>query len=194
MPSTGADQRWSYGLQVIHWLMALMIIGMMIVGWIAASLSFSPLKVELFFWHKSVGILLLGLVIVRIVWRLFERRPAWPAAMPIWERWAARTAHTALYGLMIVTPLSGWVINSAAKIPFKVFGIWTLPSIVSPDEAIQTLAEQIHLGCFILFAAVLALHTAAAVRHHFFLKDNVLEGMTPVRLSSRIGKRTGTAT
>ena len=162
-----------------------MILGMMVVGWIARTLPFSPLKVELFFWHKSFGIVLLILAALRLTWRLWRPRPAWPMGMPRWERLAARSSHVLLYGLMFVTPLSGWVINSAAKFPFKVFGVWTLPAIVAPDKSLQHLAEQIHLGCFILFALALLLHIAAALRHHFYLRDEILLGMLPANFTQR---------
>lgn len=161
--------------------MAALILGMMVGGWTARSLPFSPLKVQIFFWHKSFGLLLLLLVMVRIAWRLRCRRPAWPASMPHRERQAAAFTHLALYLLMVITPLSGWVINSAAKIPFQVFGLWRLPAIVAPDDGLQSAAEWVHLGCFVLFALLLTLHIGAALRHHFVLRDAVLREMLPRR-------------
>ncbi|WP_428607070.1 cytochrome b [Sedimenticola sp.] len=179
MAPTQHQTRWALDILLLHWGMALLIVGMMVVGWIARTLPLSPLKIELFFWHKSFGVALLALTLLRLARRLRHPHPGWPVAMPRWERRAARAVHGLLYTLMFVTPLSGWVINSAAKFPFKVFGVWTLPAIVAADKSIQHLAEQVHMGCFILFFSTLLLHIAAALRHHFILHDTVLRRMLP---------------
>jgi len=159
--------------------MALIILAMMVAGWVARTLSISPLKSEVFFWHKSFGILLLGLVLVRIAWRLLHAAPQLPQAMVRWQQWVARTSHLMLYVMMVVTPLSGWAVNSAAKFPFKVFGVWTLPALVDPSKTTQNIAQWLHLVCFFLFAVLLILHVGASLYHHWLLKDDVLRRMLP---------------
>ncbi len=105
--------------------------------------------------------------------------PALPEDTPAWERAAARASHTLLYVLMIAMPLVGWVINSAANIPFSIFWLIPLPSVVAPDKHVAELAALVHLSLFILLASVLVVHVAAALRHHFVKKNDLLVRMLP---------------
>ena len=170
---------WGLVTQCLHWIMALLIFTMIVLGLLARNWPLSPTKLALYYWHKSLGILILALVALRLGWRWWNPSPAPAAPMPRWERNAAHITHVLLYGVMVAMPLSGWVINAAAKIPFKVFGLWTLPAIVAPDKALQQLAQQVHLALFLLLAALLLLHIAAALRHHFALRDETLLRMLP---------------
>jgi cytochrome b561 len=170
---------WGHVAQLFHWLMALLIFAMISLGLLAKNWPLSPTKLSLFFWHKSFGILIFGLVALRLLWRWLNPTPVLPPAMPRWERKAAHITHALLYTVMIVMPLSGWIINSAAKIPFKVFGVWRLPAIVAPDKGLQELAEQVHFSLFLLLVILLILHIAAALRHHFILRDGMLFRMLP---------------
>lgn len=171
------DRAWGSIARSFHWLVAALILGQFALGWIAGSWPRSPLKVDLFVWHKSLGILVLALVLLRLAWRLFERTPALPAAMPPWERRAAAASHALLYLLMLALPLSGWVINSAANFPLKLFWLVPLPPITAPGKGTQELAEAVHNGLFWAMAALLLLHVAAALRHHFVQRDEVLRRM-----------------
>ncbi len=180
------NHTWGFGAQCLHWLMALLIFAMIPLGIAAKNWPLSPAKLELFFWHKSLGMALLGLAILRLLWRLINPTPALPVTLPRWERIAARATHGLFYAVMLALPLSGWVINAAAKVPFKVFGLWTLPAIVAPDKAVQTLAQQIHLTLFLLLVALVILHIGAALRHHYRLRDEILVRMLPTR-----SRRTG---
>lgn len=179
MPLRSSKNRWSTVSISLHWLMALLIAALFMLGWMASTWHLSPLKLKLFVWHKSLGLVVLGLVLVRIFWRLIAARPAWPSAMSMLERKLASIAHGLLYLLMVAMPLSGWLINSAANIPFRMFGLVRIPQLVAADESMRALAETAHLALFWLFVAVLVLHIAAALKHHFVDKDEVLRAMLP---------------
>ena len=97
------------------------------LGWVAVSYPLSPTKLELFKWHKSVGLLILAWVLLRLAWRVTHRGPGLPAAMGRHERWTAHLAHALLYALMIAMPISGWIINSASDFPLKWFGLLRVP-------------------------------------------------------------------
>jgi cytochrome b561 len=172
---------WGSVAKSFHWLMAGLILGQFVLGWLAEGWRLSPIKLGLFFWHKSFGTAILVLALLRLSWRLLNRTPSMPPTMPVWEQHAAHASHAALYALMVVMPLSGWIINSAANIPFSVFWLVPLPDLVAPNKSLQQTAEAVHLDLFWLFALVLGLHISAALRHHILLNDEVLVRMLPVR-------------
>lgn len=179
MPIQNTPERWGAVAQSLHWTMAALIPVQIALGIVAESYPLSPAKLEWFMWHKSVGILLLMLVSFRLGWRLANPTPELPSNMSNNERRLAKLSHTLLYVFMFAMPLSGWVINSAANIPFRVFGIVPLPDIVAPDETVQIIATGVHIVCVTLLAALIGLHIAAAIRHDFVKKDDVLRRMLP---------------
>jgi cytochrome b561 len=139
----------------------------------------SPTKIELFLWHKSTGMLILALVALRLLWRLANPTPALPSGMAAWERTAARLSHVLLYALMIALPITGWIVNSASNIPFRIFWMIPLPAIVAPDKSTADAVALVHGGLAALLALVLAAHIGAALRHHFVKRNNVLTRMLP---------------
>jgi cytochrome b561 len=179
------DRLWGAPAKFFHWAIAALIFTQFALGWITVSWRLSPTKLQLFIWHKSIGILILTLVLLRVLWRVFNRTPAFPADTPRLERIAAHISHGLLYGLIIAMPLSGWIINSAAKIPFRVFGLFALPAITAPDKAVEIVAKQIHFGLFIALALLVAVHVAAALRHHFVKRNDVLIRMLPINRGMR---------
>src|SRR5262245_42323109 len=116
---------WGAPAKLFHWMMAALILAQFALGIAAVSWRISPTKLELFVWHKSFGMLILALVALRLAWRLANMTPALPAGMPAWESFGARASHALLYALMIALPATGWIINSAANIPFRIF--WLVP-------------------------------------------------------------------
>lgn len=172
---------WNPVAKFLHWFIALLIFAQFALGWLATSWRLSPTKLDLFVWHKSTGMLILMLVLVRVAWRLSHRAPALPVDMPRWERASAHASHGLLYVLMLAMPLAGWVISSAAGVPFRIYWRIPLPAIVATDKHVADLASAVHFSLGILLIALLVLHVGAALRHHFIKRDDVLARMLPAR-------------
>ncbi len=173
------NQSWGTLAKLLHWVMTALIFLQFALGWLAVGWRLSPAKLNLFVWHKSTGMLVLALVTARLLWRWANPVPAPPPGMPQWERAAARATHLLLYLLMIAMPLSGWIINSAARIPLRVFWLIALPDITAPGKALEELAKDVHFGLFVALALALTVHIGAALRHHFAKRDDVLARMLP---------------
>jgi len=170
---------WGALAKLFHWVMAALILAQIALGVMAASWRVSPTKIELFFWHKSTGMLILALVALRLLWRLANPPPELPSGIAAWERAAARLSHLLLYVLMIALPVTGWIVNSASNVPFRIFWLIPLPAIVAPDKSTADLFERVHGGLFTLLALVLVAHIGAALRHHFVKRNTVLIRMLP---------------
>jgi cytochrome b561 len=170
---------WGAPAKFFHWTVAFLILVQIPLGFAAALWRLSPLKLELFVWHKSTGMLILALMLTRLAWRLANPTPALPPQTPGWERYAAQASHGLLYALAIGLPLSGWVINSAAAVPFSVFWLVPLPPIVAPSEQVEDLAKLAHFSLLVALCLVLAVHIGAALRHHWIKRNDVLRRMLP---------------
>lgn len=165
---------WGSLARFFHWSVALLVLAQVALGLTAAGWRLSPLKLDLFVWHKSLGFLILLLVVLRLLWRLANPTPALPDGMSGFERLAARVSHGLFYVLLIFLPINGWVINSAANVPFSIFWLIPLPSIVAPDRVLAGNAENAHFVLFSVLALLVMVHAGAALRHHFVKRDNVL--------------------
>src|SRR5262249_22678134 len=131
----------------------------------------------LFVWHKSIGMVILTLVAMRILWRLANVAPRLPADMPALERHAAPWGHSPVYLAVIALPVPGSVIHSPPGVPLRILWLVPLAPIVEPDEATTALAAAAHFWLFVLLAALLFVHVAAALRHHFTKRNRVLVRM-----------------
>src|SRR5262245_8503629 len=107
---------WNAPVKFFHWLIALLILLQIALGFAAVSWPLSPTKLNLFFWHKSIGMTVLLLVALRLIWRFSTSVPALPTDTPAWERHAAHASHFLLYVSMIGLPMSGWVLSSASGV------------------------------------------------------------------------------
>jgi cytochrome b561 len=177
--SMAPNARWDMVARALHWLIALLVFVQIPLGWTAAVWELSPAKLDLFVWHKSLGVLVLVLMALRIGWRVTHRPSRWPAAMGRCERIAAVLTHAMLYLLLVLLPVTGWIVNAAAGVPFSIFWRVPLPAIVGPDEALAETFARVHLGLSLALFALLALHIVAALRHHFVVRDDILAGMLP---------------
>lgn len=172
---------WGSAAKCLHWTVAALVLVQIVLGWWAVTVPLSPLKLDLFVWHKSFGMLVLALTVVRVGWRLANPAPALPPALPAWERLAARAVHALIHSMLIAMALSGWVVSSAANVPFRIFWLIPLPRIVPPDRAVAELFADVHLLLVVALALLLLLHVGAAIRHHVVLRDDVLARMLPGR-------------
>jgi cytochrome b561 len=174
---------------IIHWVTALTVIGLLVVGNIMADLpNTDPNKLQLFNLHKSFGITILLLTLVRLAWRLTHKPPALDDHMPAWEKRAAHAAHCLFYLLLLGVPLLGWamVSSSPRNIPTVLFNTvdWPhMPGLVDMDrdhkKVMRELFENLHATAAYTMAALIVLHIGAALRHQFVLKDKTLQRMLP---------------
>ncbi len=171
----------SYGnvAKGLHWLMALLIIGMLIIGFVMINLPITPDKFKLYGWHKSIGVTILLLALLRIMWRSVNHAPSLPERMKKREQYAAKAGHVLLYALMVAMPISGWAMSSAAGKAVSVFGLFLLPDLVTPESSLRELFQQMHFYLAWTLIAVISGHVLAALTHHFYFKDNVLKRMLP---------------
>lgn len=167
------NERWGWLGKMFHWLTALLVLIQIPLGIYADDMRLSPLKLDLFVWHKSIGFVILLLTISRILWRINATVPGHVPDIPIRQA-LAKISHGLLYLLMLLLPTSGWVMSSAANIPFSLFWLFEIPAITSPNEALEEVAETVHNTCVVLLLVVLTLHITAALWHHFIRRDNVL--------------------
>jgi cytochrome b561 len=161
----------------LHWLMAAMIVGLLALGIYMHELPLSPQKLQLYSWHKWAGVTLFLLVWLRLAWRLTHRPPALPEGMSARMRLAAHAGHAALYGLMVVIPLSGWLMSSAKGVQTVWFGVLPIPDLLGRDKALGDWLQEVHEALNLLLMLTLAGHVAAALWHHFVLKDDTLRRM-----------------
>jgi len=177
--SATAATRYGGVAQALHWLVAALVLSQFGLGWWMSDLPLSQLKFDLYQLHKSLGLTIFALVVVRLAWRLGHPPPPLPAGLPAWERTAARTTHALFYVLLLVQPLIGLVQSSAANFPVVVWGILPVPALIGNDEALAETLVEVHETVAGVLLVLIALHVAAALRHHFLLKDDVLRRMLP---------------
>jgi cytochrome b561 len=179
------DLSWGAPAKLLHWAVAALVFAQIALGWAAVSWRLSPTKLDLFVWHKSTGMLILALMVVRVAWRLGNVAPSLPADMGPLERRGAHASHLLLYLLLVALPLTGWIVNSAANVPFRMFWLLPLPDIAAPDKAVADAAARAHYLLFVALSLLLAVHIGAALRHHFAKRNDVLVRMLPGRGDSR---------
>jgi cytochrome b561 len=164
---------------LFHWLLAVMIVAALLLGWYMADLPFSPARVKLFNWHKWLGMTIMLIAALRLLWRLSQPAPALPATMARWELATAHASHAAMYLLFFAVPLIGWARSSAAGFPIVYFGLLRLPDLVGKDKALAATLSQAHAVSAYLLAALIVLHIAAALKHAIVDKDGVMSRMVP---------------
>jgi cytochrome b561 len=180
MPARNTSVRYGYVAQTLHWAIVALIIAQLTLAKIADGLPLGLQKLAVLARHKSVGITILGLAVVRLAWRLFNRPPPLPP-MPGWQAIAARWNHWALYALLFAMPVTGWLMSSASNYPVSWFGLAQLPDFVAPDPMLKERLETIHGALARVLIALAILHLAAALKHQFVDKNGLLFRMLPWR-------------
>jgi cytochrome b561 len=173
-----------YGAVAIafHWLLALAIVGSFSLGVYMHDLPFSIARVKLFNYHKWAGVTILALSALRLLWRLTHRPPPVPArvlaAMPPWQQRAAQLSHGLMYVLFFAVPLLGWAYSSAAGLSIVWFGVLPLPDFVPVNKALaDAVLKPLHAYAAFTLAAVVLVHVAAAIKHQFIDRDNLMSRM-----------------
>lgn len=176
------NTRQAYGMiaQLLHWSVMIGIVLQFVWSWRIDETDSIRQQFALVNQHKSIGMTVLALVLLRLAWRAFNPPPPHPDTMKRWERWAASSAHWLLYALILAMPLSGWAYSSAAGYGAEFFGLLDIPGFVPVDEHLEDRLGSLHEWLSWAIVGLVAVHVAAALRHHFFLRDNVLKRMLPV--------------
>lgn len=173
---------WGSLAKSFHWIIVLLILVQATVGLVMVELPKRPNVIPVFNFHKSLGLTILLLAILRLGWRAFDRRPAMPSTMPHWQVIGARSGHLLLYGLLFAVPLSGWLFDSASSLrPLLWWGVVRMPSLTHADKQFAPIAQGLHEWLFWALALVAAGHAAFAIVHHFVNRDDVLRRMLPGR-------------
>ncbi len=180
MPARNSALRYGIVAQTLHWAIVVLLIVQVTLGMIVDELPLGLEKLALLARHKSFGITILGLAVIRLAWRWIDRPPP-PPPMPRWQQLAANLNHWALYALLFAMPLSGWMMSSASNYPVSWFGLAQLPDLVLPDRSLKEQLEEVHELLATILISLALLHVAAALKHQFFDRDGLLFRMLPWR-------------
>ncbi|MEM9622683.1 MAG: YceI family protein [Pseudomonadota bacterium] len=181
-PQTQTQQYHQFA-KLLHWLVAAMIVLQFVLAELAemaAAESAQLAQLALLANHKSVGITILGLALLRLLWRHLYPPPPLPAAMPAWQITLSQISHWSLYVLLISLPISGWLMSSATAYSVSWFNLVTLPDLVPVSERLEAILKSIHEWLAVGLFSLALLHIAAAAKHALVDKDGVLTRMSSV--------------
>jgi cytochrome b561 len=165
--------------QTLHWIVAALIVTQFVLAWTADDLPLGMHKLILLARHKSVGMTVLMLAVLRLGWRLGHPPPPLPAGMAPLEQRLAHATHAAFYVLLFAMPLTGWLMSSAKNYSVSWFGLFTWPNLIGRDETAFAWLRGTHTTLSWALLAIAVLHMLAALKHHFWNKDSVLKRMLP---------------
>lgn len=183
MPVKNTPARYGHVAQVFHWLIVLGFMVQFALAYYMEDLPNSPFKIEMYNLHKSIGVTLLVLALLRLGWRWINPVPPLPPGRPRWEEIASRASHIGLYGLILLQPLTGLGQALYSSFPSFIWGL-KLPK-PGANDVISDVFGATHFYLQWVIIAFVAIHAAAALRHHFILKDDVLTRMLPIRRARR---------
>ena len=178
MPARNTNERYGWVAQTLHWVIVFLLIVQFTLGKIADDLPPGLDRLITLARHKSFGITILALAVIRLLWRLINRPPPLPS-MPGWQRMAAHLSHAGLYALLFAMPLTGWLMSSAHNYPVSWFGLVQLPDLITPDRDLSHDLEDIHELLSNILLELAAVHVLAALKHQFVDRDGLLLRMLP---------------
>jgi cytochrome b561 len=170
-------QTYSPTQKILHWASAALIVTLLPIGVIMSGRDPDPVTNALYELHKSFGLTVFSLALLRVGLRFWWGAPPLVPGLPAWQRFAAHTSHYALYLLIVLVPLSGWAATSACCAPVNLF--WTLPLSLPVSGGMETAKAifQAHKLLAFLLAAIVIVHVAAALHHHIVRRDETLKRM-----------------
>lgn len=157
----------------LHWIIALLILGMMSIGMVMGSLHPQSLRGLMYMLHKSFGLLVLLFMLLRVGWRIYSPAPPLPVATPVWQRIAVASVHGLLYLTLLTMPLAGWVMSSAAGHPPQWFGLFTLALPIAKSKAVAKTFALVHYVLAWVISGLLVLHIGGAFFHRVICMDNL---------------------
>lgn len=163
----------------LHWLTLVLIACGFTLAVYMVDLPESPQQLKYFSWHKWIGVTVFLLALVRLAWRLTHPAPVPPAIMPEWQQRAATAMHALLYLLILVIPLTGWLYSSATGVPTAYLGLMQLPDLLPRDKVLAAQLKLVHVTLNYTMLTLVVIHAAAALKHHFVDRDEVLTRMLP---------------
>jgi cytochrome b561 len=171
----------SYGAvaKFLHWSIVILVISQYVIAEAADELPDGLDKFAMITRHKSLGMLVLALAILRILWKLANKGQPAPVPMARPQQVAAAVGHGLLYLLLLAQPISGWMMSSAANYPVTFFGVFQFPALVGADHDLHETLEELHEALFTVLAVVAVGHALAAIFHHLWMKDDSLRRMLP---------------
>jgi cytochrome b561 len=179
------SDRFSPLQRLLHWVMAICILSMLFIG-VGFASTITPKYLPLITTHKTLGMAILVLALIRLAVRLRYGAPQLPATLPEPMRLAAYLSHYALYTLMIAMPLLGWGMLSAADYPVVLYGNIRLPQILPLNDTLHTVLWNAHFYLAFAFYALILLHIAAALFHALVRRDGVFESMAPIPSATKV--------
>jgi cytochrome b561 len=172
-------ERYSNTAIALHWLIALLIFISFPLGLYMSEMKLSPTKLQLFSYHKWIGVTVFVLAIGRLIWRATHRPPALPDSIPRLQQIASHIVHGFLYALLFAIPISGWLMSSAKGFKTVLFGVIPLPDLIGKDKELGKLLELVHQSLNYFLLLLVVLHVAALIKHRFIDRDDVLTRMLP---------------
>lgn len=172
-----AVSEYSKGSKFFHWLIALILIGMLAGGFFLEDLPESYISTA-FMFHKSIGITILCLMLIRLFWIMYSGKPQLPPSTPLWEIFLSRFVQYSLYVFVIIQPLIGWIMSVAANRIPTFFGLIALPLPgIYPNKDLAKVLAITHTRVAWIIICLVVLHIAGALKHHYINKDAVLRRM-----------------
>ncbi len=175
--SVESPQHYSRTAVALHWLIALLIVFAFSLGLYMHELPLSPSKLKLYSYHKWIGVTVFVLAVLRLLWRLRVPPPSLPKTLGRWSQRAAHATHYGLYLLILIVPLSGWLLSSASGFPTVWFGVVQLPDLIEKSASMAKVFKSVHEILNDSMLMLVLLHVLASLKHHFLDRDTVLRRM-----------------
>ena len=180
--ATAKPANYDLVIRIIHWLTLALITAVYTAAWMAHSGLAGEWHQPVMQLHRSLGISVMALTIVRLGWRCRARIPTLPAELPVLQKLAARATESAIYVLLIAQPVLGLLQTNARGDRVDLFFVATLPALIGPDKPLGRATHNLHALAANTLLVLIGLHAAAALFHHVIRRDDVLNAMLPTRL------------
>lgn len=178
MAGMNGVKRYSTGSKLLHWVIAIIVITMLSLSFFLDDVP-DEYKSTAFMMHKSFGLTVLILMIIRFVWILHKGKPSLPISIPLWEKILSHLVQYSFYILLIAMPICGWIMSVAGGRVPTFFGLFYLPLPIAENKPLSKLMLQCHQIIAWILIVLIILHVAGAIKHHFIDKDKVLRRMLP---------------